>query len=121
MVISVINWLIAARKAMISARSGSSGCTTGGSCNANSSNSPSNPARRSPVARRHSGERAVSGADGLGGQLQVDVPHAAGTVGQRPFQVPGAAAAGDDKAFAVRELGARFLGHRDAVQAGHLK
>ena len=36
MVISVINRLMAARKAMISARSGSSGCTTGGSCNANS-------------------------------------------------------------------------------------
>jgi len=37
MVISVINWLMAARKAMISARSGTSGCTTGGSCNVNSS------------------------------------------------------------------------------------
>ena len=51
-VISVINSRMAARKAMISARSGSSGCTTAGSCNANSSSSPSNPARRSLVARR---------------------------------------------------------------------
>ena len=52
MVISVINWRMAARKAMISARSGSPGCTTAGSWNANSSSSPSNPARRSLVARR---------------------------------------------------------------------
>jgi len=43
MVISVINYLMAARRATISARSGSSGCTTAGSCNANSSSSPSNP------------------------------------------------------------------------------
>ena len=43
---------MAARNTKTSARSGSSGDCTAGNCSANSSSSPSRPARRSAVARR---------------------------------------------------------------------
>ena len=88
------------------------------------------------------GERAVAGADGVGGEFGVDV--AAATVdgayhvgqdlgrdglGQEPatpaaralFEMPWPSVAGEDEAAAGGQLSDQLLGDSDPVRAGHLQ
>src|SRR5271166_205594 len=88
------------------------------------------------------GERAVAGADGVGGEFGVDVAAAAvdgayhvgqdlgrdglgqepaDAGGEGPFEMPGPSVAGQDEAAAGGQLGDQLLGDSDPVQAGHLQ